>query len=117
MMREVLAGLPQLDLGNTAAQTELIKAHEHCEERFRHDRDTSRSKTEETARRVAYATAAARMSTMPFVLTSVDTKLLSKPGTFCGKHAEWPRWSQTQRAYLGAVLGWMLELLWSAEDT
>ena len=53
---------------------------------------------------------------MPLVLASVDTKLISKPETFSDEDAEWPRWSLTLGAYLGAVSGRMLELLGSAED-
>ena len=37
------------------------------------------------------------MRTLPLVPASVDAKLVSKPETFSGKDAEWPRWSLTLR--------------------
>ena len=53
---------------------------------------------------------------MLLVPASVNPKPTSKPETFSGKDAEWPRWSLTLRAYLEAVSGRMLALLRSAED-
>ena len=73
MMVAVLSRLQQLELANIAFQEELRGAHELGGERYRHDRDTAQQEAEETARQVADATAAAaRMSTMPLVLASVD---------------------------------------------
>ena len=56
------------------------------------------------------------MRTLPLVLASVNTKLISEPETFSGKNAVWPRWSLTLRAYRGALSVQMLELVRSAED-
>ena len=88
---------------NEAFQTEHREAHELGKERYRHDSDTPRQEAEESARQVSEATAAARARTMPLVLASVDTKLISKLETFSGKDGEWPRWSFTLRACLGLL--------------
>ena len=88
MREEVLARLRRLELADAALQTELREAHEFGEERHRHDRDTARQVAEETARQVAGATAAAGLRTMPSVLASANTTLISEPDTFSGKDAE-----------------------------
>ena len=48
---------------------------------------------------------------MPRVLSSVDTKLISKPEVLSGQDTEWPRSSLTKRAYLGAASRRRLEPL------
>ena len=63
------------------------------------------------------AASAARARATPLVPQSVDTKLTLKPDAFSGKDADWPMWSLTMRAYLGAVSGRMLELLKKAEES
>ena len=76
-------------------------------------REQIRQNEDEEARRNE---AAARARVTPLVPASVDTKLINKPGEFSGKEADWPRWSLTMRAYLGAVSGRMLELVRRAEN-
>ena len=98
-MEEVFTRLQQLELANAALQAEARRSTEVGEERYRRDRDTARHEAEETSRQVAEAT-----RTVPLVLASVDAKLRTKLETFSGKDAEWPRWSLTLSAYLGAVV-------------
>ena len=75
--------------------------------------DEARKKEADDAKK---SEAAARARATPLVPTSVDTKLINKPGEFSGKEADWPRWSLTMRAYLGAVSARMLELIRKAEN-
>ena len=102
MMETVSGRVRQLEEANEELRTELREAQELGEERYRHDRDNARQEAEETARQVAEVTAAAKTHT--------------SWRRSAAKDADWPRWSLTLGAYLGAVSGRMLELLTSAES-
>ena len=101
--KAVLERLQRLEDENTQLKEQLKKNED----------DEARKKEADDAKK---SEAAARARATPLVPTSVDTKLINKPGEFSGKEADWPRWSLTMRAYLGAVSGRMLELIRKAEN-
>ncbi|CAK0871008.1 unnamed protein product [Prorocentrum cordatum] len=101
--KAVLERLQRLEDENTQLKEQLKKNED----------DEARKKEADDAKK---SEAAARARAPPLVPTSVDTKLINKPGEFSGKEADWRRWSVTMRAYLGAVSGRMLELIRKAEN-